>query len=353
MKIFHITRSTILTSGVSAFVAEIASAQAAMGHDVTVVCRWKPEYPLANGANYNVVKYFGRLKERPDVVHIEAILSWYMARAMIWCLWKRIPYVVSPHGGLMPRVFQKGRIKKSVVWHLLLKHLLRKAKAICCTSESESDACKSLGLRGPFVYSPLGVKLPEVTNNPHTRKNTILFLGRLGEEKGLLDLLSAWKLVAHDGWTLKLAGPDWRGHKKALEAKIVDDDIIDVVFTGNADSEAKDELYREASLFVLPSPMENFSLVVLEALSYGVPVIATTGTPWRELLECRCGWWINPGMESLEWTLRKALAIDDAERCLMGENGRQLVKEKYSWPIIAGELLKEYCRHVETARKSL
>ena len=342
MKIIHITRSTILTSGVSAFAAEVASAQAAIGHDVTVVCRWKAEYPLANGARYNVVRRFGKLKERPDIVHIEAILSWYMARAMIWCLWRRIPYVVSPHGGLMPRVFQKGRIKKSIVWHLLLKHLLRKAKAICCTSESEADACKSLRLSGPFVYSPLGVSLPNVANDSRVRKKTILFLGRLGEEKGLLDLLSAWKLVPHNGWTLKLAGPDWRGHKKILEDKIASEGIADVVFTGNADKKAKDELYSEASLFVLPSPMENFSLVVLEALSYGVPVIATTGTPWRELVECRCGWWIQPGAESLEETLCKALAIDDADRNLMGENGRQLVRAKYSWSIIADELLKAY-----------
>lgn len=348
MKIFHITRSTILTSGVSAFVAEIASAQAAMGHDVTVVCRWKAEYPLSNGANYNVASRFGKLKARPDIVHIEAVLSWYMARAMIWCWWNKIPYVVSPHGGLMPRVFQKGRIKKSVVWHLLLKHLLRKAKAICCTSESESDACKSLGLRGPFVYSPLGVKLPEATDNPCVRKNTILFLGRLGEEKGLLDLLSAWNTVPHDGWTLKLAGPDWRGHKKVLENKIVRDGIVDVVFTGNADEKAKDALYREASLFVLPSPMENFSLVVLEALSYGVPVIATTGTPWRELVECRCGWWIQPGSKSLKETLRNALDIDDAKRRLMGENGRRLVEAKYSWPKIADQLLMCYRQYSGT-----
>lgn len=248
----------------------------------------------------------------------------------------------------MPRVFQKGRIKKSVVWHLLLKHLLRKAKAICCTSESESDACKSLGLRGPFVYSPLGVKLPEATDNPCVRKNTILFLGRLGEEKGLLDLLSAWNTVPHDGWTLKLAGPDWRGHKKVLENKIVRDGIVDVVFTGNADEKAKDALYREASLFVLPSPMENFSLVVLEALSYGVPVIATTGTPWRELVECRCGWWIQPGSKSLKETLRNALDIDDAKRRLMGENGRRLVEAKYSWPKIADQLLMCYRQYSGT-----
>lgn len=342
MKIIHITRSTILTSGVSAFASEVASAQAAMGHDVTVVCRWKAEYPLENGARYDVVRYFRKLKELPDIVHIEAVLSWYMARAMVWCLRNRIPYVVSPHGGLMPRVFQKGRIKKSIVWHLLLKHLLRRAKAICCTSESEVDACKALGLKGPFVYSPLGVSLPDVANDSRSRRKTILFLGRLGEEKGLLDLLSAWKLVPHNGWTLKLAGPDWRGYKKILEDKIAGEGIADVVFTGNADKKAKDELYREAALFVLPSPMENFSLVVLEALSYGVPVIATTGTPWKELVDCRCGWWIQPGAESLEETLCKALAIDDADRNLMGENGRQLVRAKYSWSIIADELLKAY-----------
>lgn len=84
MKIFHIASSTIRTSGVSAFTAEMASAQAKLGHDVVVICRWKPDYPLANGARYKILHDIKALDEKPDVVHIEAVLSLYMIRAMRW-----------------------------------------------------------------------------------------------------------------------------------------------------------------------------------------------------------------------------------------------------------------------------
>ena len=54
---------------------------------------------------------------------------------------------------------------------------------------------------------------------------------------------------------------------------------------------AKEELYRRADFFVLPTFSENFGSVVAEALGYGVPVITTKGAPWEDLLNHKCGWW--------------------------------------------------------------
>lgn len=343
MKIFHIASSTILTSGVSVFTAEMASAQAKLGHDVVVVCRWKTDYPLENGAKYKILHDINALDEKPDIVHIEAVLSLYMIRAMRWCRANDIPYVVSPHGGLMPRVFERGKIKKILFWYFLLRPQLKRAGAICCTSAEEVKACRKLGVGRSFLIVPLGVKLPIIScNKNHDRKRTLLFLGRIGEEKGLVNLLAAWGQIPHDGWMLKLAGPDWRGHLKILEDKIRNENIRDVVFTGNANEKMKDELYREASLFVLPSPMENFSLVVVEALSYGIPAIATKGTPWSELKARDCGWWIDVGVEPLAQALKDAMSLSDGDREIMGEHGRKLVEEKYTWDAVVKDMVKGY-----------
>ena len=66
---------------------------------------------------------------------------------------------------------------------------------------------------------------------------------------------------------------------------------------------------------MLPSPMENFSAVVLEALSYATPVICTTGTPWQAVEERRCGWRVEPdSAAALASALAAATSISDAER---------------------------------------
>ena len=70
----------------------------------------------------------------------------------------------------------------------------------------------------------------------------------------------------------------------------------------------------------------------------GIPVIASTGTPWRELETCRCGWWVKNDSETLTDTMRQVLACDKALLDEMGERGRQLVLKKYTVEKVSGQL---------------
>ena len=167
-------------------------------------------------------------------------------------------------------------------------------------------------------------------------------MGRLGEEKGLVNLLDAWKSLHREGWRLVLAGPDWLGYKKILDVKIAKEFINGVEFTGVVYGDAKDALYRSADIFVLPSPMENFSMVVLEALAYGVPVIATKGTPWEGLTTNGCGWWIDQGVKPLKNALQEAMSLSDERRTRIGANGRTLAESKYSWVSVSRTLEEAY-----------
>ena len=97
-------------------------------------------------------------------------------------------------------------------------------------------------------------------------------------------------------------------HLSVVQQKIVElglEDQVEVV--GPLFGEAKDAAYRDADLFVLPSYSENFGIVVAEALSYGVPVLTTTGCPWQELQTHNCGWWVEPTPRVLSWACRSAL----------------------------------------------
>jgi glycosyltransferase involved in cell wall biosynthesis len=111
---------------------------------------------------------------------------------------------------------------------------------------------------------------------------------------------------------------------------------------GPAYGTEKEELFKEADLLVLPTMSENFGMVVPEALARGVPVITTKGAPWEILLETRCGWWVELGVEPLAMAIREATALTDEERLRMGRRGRALVQRDYSWGIIAEKMLTTY-----------
>ena len=175
------------------------------------------------------------------------------------------------------------------------------------------------------------------------KKKEILFLGRVAEEKGLDLFLSVWKEANHKGWAFLIAGPDWLDYQSKLEKRIKEDGITDVEFLGTADADKKDKLYRSASLFVLPSPNENFSIVVLDALAYGVPVICTKGTPWSCIAENASGWWVEPNSkEALREALEQALQKDSLTLEEMGLRGRVLAESRYSWNSVNENLMSVY-----------
>lgn len=333
-------------SGVATFVAETTAEFVRDGHTAAVafVKTDECEFPAS------VLKLpgtaLGALPWRPDIVHLHGFWSRFSLRVLLWCLRRRVPFVVSPHGGLMPRVFTRGRMKKRLVWTLLLRPLLRRARAIHCTTETEAEACRRAGLRGPFAIAPLGVRLPPPAPRGETgeRPFVVLFLGRLSEEKGLMTLLDAWRRLKKDGRParLVLAGPDWRGYRAGLEAKIAAEGIEGVSFAGPVAGAAKDALYAGADLFVLPSPMENFSMVVLDALAWGLPVVATRGTPWECLETEDLGWWIDARADALAEAIEKARALSGGRLRERAARARAYVASRFDWTASSRRLLAAY-----------
>ena len=89
----------------------------------------------------------------------------------------------------------------------------------------------------------------------------------------------------------------------------------------------------------MPSEFENLGNVVLEGLVRGIPCIATTGSPWRELETHHCGWWVPYTQNDITQAVYEALNVSQMELNAMGENGRLLMENKYSVTRI-GEQMK-------------
>ena len=117
-----------------------------------------------------------------------------------------------------------------------------------------------------------------------------------------------------------------------------------VRFVSGVSEERIVELYSEAELAVVPSLYEGFSLPAIEAMSCGVPLVATTGGALPEVVgaDNDTALLVPPGdSEALATALRRGL--DDPElRARIGAAGRQRIIERWSWKITGAKTVEQY-----------
>jgi len=268
-----------------------------------------------------------------ELIHLHGMWSPYLAVAALVARMKRIPLVISPHGCLEPWALSYKKNKKNLALKTYQGAVLHSASMFIATANQELESIRSLGYRQPIAVIPNGVDvgLPAKRDSKVGLK-TILFLSRVHPIKGLLDLVEAWALARQPGWKIVIAGGDEGGYRAIVEALIQAKGLqSDFEFTGFVDGARKQACFDDATLFVLPTYSENFGIAVAEAMANELPVITTTGAPWRDLVEHRCGWWVAPGVQGVTGALIEAMACSPEDLRAMGHRGRQLVIDKYSW----------------------
>ena len=287
------------------------------------------------------------LSSNADLVHLHGLWKYPSVAVLRWARRTRKPFIVSPHGMLEPWSLQQSRVFKKLASALYQRSCLREATCIRATSDMEATSIRLAGYRNRIALVPNGVEMPEspVAQPPQqqNQRRRALFLSRIHPKKGLLNLVHAWRAIDPPGWELVIAGPDEGGHLAEVKALVSAQGLAEkVVFCGEVLGEAKTKLYCGADLFVLPSFSENFGLVIAEALSCKLPVITTRATPWQELEERHCGWWIETGIDPLICSLREALGLQSGALREMGIRGRELVQERYDWKAIGITMLQVY-----------
>jgi glycosyltransferase involved in cell wall biosynthesis len=265
-----------------------------------------------------------------------------------------VPVIIHPHGMLEPWALRRSQWKKQVTGRLWEFENLRGAACLRVTSTDELASVRSFGLKNPVALIPNGIDVDSYESLPSEAqavallpelggKRVLLFLSRVHPKKGLPLLLRAWLELGAErrDWWLAIAGPDQGGHTEELK-RLVDELGLKeaVTFPGALFGERKLAAYALASLFILPSYSENFGVAVAEALAAGLPVITTTGTPWKNLRERGCGWCPAPTVEQLAETLREALALNDRDLALMGAKGKEWMRRDFSWQHLARQMIE-------------
>lgn len=291
-----------------------------------------------------------RQEETPSCIHFHGIWSLALARRAIYWHRRGVPYVVSLHGTLEPWALNHKGLKKRLALLLYQRAILNRAAALHATSECEAQNLRNLGFKARIVRIPWGIDAPLGTNLiPRAERTrlkqtrTALFVGRIFPVKGLPLLVEAWGKVRPVGWKMKVVGPDESGHRAEVESLVhkfgLEDDFE---FTGPLYGTELNAAYDEADLFILPSHSENFSLVVGEALARGLPVIASHGVPWENLVRERCGWWVPTSANDIAEALATATGSSLEVLIEMGSRGKRLIENSFSWGSITAQFERLY-----------
>ncbi|ROT17584.1 glycosyltransferase family 4 protein [Bacteroides acidifaciens] len=148
-------------------------------------------------------------------------------------------------------------------------------KVILLSNTWKQEAIKAFHLpddKMVVLYNPCPVVKP---SSIEEREAYILFAGTLTHRKGYDDLIKAFARMAskYPKWRLKLAGNGEIEQGKALTRELGIENQVD--FLGWVNGEEKDNAFRHASVYCLPSYSEGFPMGVLDAWAYHLPVVTT------------------------------------------------------------------------------
>lgn len=270
---------------------------------------------------------------------------------------KRKPYVITPHGMLYREALRRSRWKKLPLEWMCFRHDIMNASCIHVTCQREMEEVRLYGYRGPVAVIGNPVEVPPYleeintecisaagkADNTSDNRRTIGFLGRLHPRKQVELILQGLALVPdRDCVKVVILGKGDAAYELFLHNEVERLGLKMVDFMGFVSGRDKfEQLARLDALFV-PSDMENFGMIIPEALLVNTPVMASLGTPWESLNTNNCGWWAEASPESIASIISKIIATSKADLRACGARGASLVRTCFASTEVAARMLALY-----------
>ena len=372
MRVVHISWEypPLVYGGLGRHVAALTQAQAALGHDVTVVTQGEGPVGDLNGVQVvrvpstafpyrlpELLTWVGELDHRmglaartldADVVHAH---DWMVGRAGAAAAQSlRVPLVATihateagRHSGWLPDV-----VSASV--HLVEQWLVDDADAVIVCSKSMADEIRRGHHRADSVVIPNGIdasayQLRRTQPRPHGGPQ-LAFVGRLEWEKGVFTAVKAMPavLAAHPNARLRIVGTGSQGESLSdLIGELGLESSVELM--GHVDEATLRDVYRTADLLLAPSSYEPFGIVALEGAAMGVPLIVGDVGGLAEFVTDERGRRCSPGdAEDLAAEVLAALA-DPAGTLRRVEHAASALAD-YTWERIAESTDEVYARTV-------
>jgi glycosyltransferase involved in cell wall biosynthesis len=289
---------------------------------------------------------------RPDLVHTFNI-SWERCLLAGHALAQSrgIPHVVTPflHVGApgQRRVWRNSAMPQQ-------RRVLFSARAVLALSAAEREGLLSLGVGakaahvvGAAVAPPseqhLAADPTLVARLARFGHPLILFLGRVDRDKGALTAMRAVAALNSQGVPCQLALAGQPSSEASRLARRLCQTGAPLHLLGAVSEGAKQWLLQHCSALVLPSRVESFGLVLLEAWQHGKPVVAADmGGPQSLVRPGEDGLLTPWGDVSALAAALKTLLTDPAYARQMGEAGRLKAARAFTWPQVADRVEAVY-----------
>ncbi|GAB4167774.1 MAG: hypothetical protein Kow00108_00390 [Calditrichia bacterium] len=198
-------------------------------------------------------------------------------------LLKGTKFILMDHGRVMN--LPKSSIIKRKIKILLYKRI---QKFIAVSNQIKNEMINEFGLESQkieVIYNGIPDNfLNNKIRSMENRDKTILFVGRLAEVKNVTTLLKALQLLIEDSVMVKLILVGDGPLRNSLEQTAKDLNLGNNISFLGFKSDVR-QYYEIADCFVLPSYYEGISIALLEAMAYGLPVIASNVGGNKEIIK--------------------------------------------------------------------
>ena len=385
MKILHVQESLSRgLGGPSAVLPQLANAQAVAGNEVVVATTnadypggfyHKPGWDSIEGGPAQV--FYAPVQFHPlrislglaaylraaipnfDIVHVHGLYRFPVTAAAYMSRRYNVPYIIRPHGALDPYMHSRSKAGK-----IRLKRLyenwfdlpnLHGAAAIHYTAERERDRAEFLNLRSPSFVIPNALESHWHQSQPERGRlrdrwgvgeaPIVLFLGRLTVGKGLDLLVPAFDAVRQimPNSRLIIAGPDVEGYGDVVRSWVSERGLgQSVQIVGPLQGLDVKQAYVDADVLAQTSHTENFGMTIVEAMACALPVVISDQVGiHNEISRTGAGLVTSCNTDDISRALIMLLG-DPKRRHSMGCAGRDLVQQRYSWPLVVDALDAKY-----------
>lgn len=278
-------------------------------------------------------------------IHLSSRASFW--RKSVVCLLARLarrPYLLHSHGSEFAQFYDEcGPLARRIV-----RLVLARAHLVLALSETWRATLQEISPRARIEVLRNAVPLPPLDDLSRHRgqQPTLLFLGEVARHKGVFELTQAFARISATFPGLKLV---YSGTGSALEAVRELGTRLGLgermKCTGWVESEGKRAALMGATLFVLPSYVEGMPMALLEAMSWGLPVIASPvgGVPEMITHEVN-GLLVPPGdVDALAAAISRLMS-DPPLRERLGAAARETIATRFSLSTAVERLLEIYRR---------
>jgi glycosyltransferase involved in cell wall biosynthesis len=244
----------------------------------------------------------------------------------------------------------KKQTDKSWVKKKFFTLLFKNTEVICISNHLYEDI-KDVYPKRPFIVNN-GIEIininKEINNNPEP---VILFFSNLSQKKGVLDLIEALRILKENKIKFKanIVGPEYEIKITFLQQLINQYNLNEcVAVRGGKYAEEKLKCFREADIFVFPTHFEAFPGVLLEAMQFELPTIATNEGGIPEIIDHGFTGYLVEKNNINELSKKLEMLITNPElRKEMGKNGRNKFLENYTLDIFEANMKTTFDRVIK------